>query len=434
MRAITWGLILALGACGGDGGGDVTPTLIPGGGVADGPIDGEVNVFVVEQDTDAPIAGASVRVGALTGTTNAEGLIELQGELSGPQDVEVAATGYRGGMWGGVAGANVTLALRPLEEEVGSATLSGTIDGFDTLPVPAGHALVAVVGYAQAPELGDPGNELSTPANGNVCFAVAAGSPCSWSVVSRTGAVALLATIIDRDGNGTPANPDDDISTVIGYAYKRGLTVADGIDQSGIVLERIEAGNLVDAVVDFGSPPAALTEVLGILGVDLGAEGIVQVAAPFVPDAATVLAPALGEFAGSTYRFLALAQMGDANSAVVRKGLSDPAAIAAGTWLVPPTGLTATPTSITFTPTAGAQLHTLELSGASGVVAELILLDGRTTAALDPAFLGLASGELQVRVNAIAAGATIDPADFEVEAITDALSALAGDETTVTLP
>ena len=43
---------LALAACG--GGNDPDPTLIPGGGIADPDIDGEVNVFVIDEDR-APV-------------------------------------------------------------------------------------------------------------------------------------------------------------------------------------------------------------------------------------------------------------------------------------------------------------------------------------------------------------------------------------------
>ena len=40
-----------------------TPTLIPGGGVGGGKISGTLNVYVTDDDTRAPIMGASVRVG-----------------------------------------------------------------------------------------------------------------------------------------------------------------------------------------------------------------------------------------------------------------------------------------------------------------------------------------------------------------------------------
>src|SRR4051794_20282868 len=65
-------LALALAACG--GGGDVAPELVAGGGIHDPGIHGKVNVFVIDDDTDAPIEGAWVRVGTLEGTTDATGL------------------------------------------------------------------------------------------------------------------------------------------------------------------------------------------------------------------------------------------------------------------------------------------------------------------------------------------------------------------------
>src|SRR5512134_3792937 len=95
-----------LAACGGN---DVDPRVIPGGGISDGEIDGEVNVTIVDQD-DEPIAGATVRVGETDKETNDDGFVTFS-DVEGPQTVVVSAADFREVVWVGVNGANVTIPL-----------------------------------------------------------------------------------------------------------------------------------------------------------------------------------------------------------------------------------------------------------------------------------------------------------------------------------
>ncbi len=111
MRKLCCASALALVAACGGGGHDVDPAIIVGGGVTDPGIDGEVNVFVIDEDTDAPLAGATVRVGAVEGTTDAAGLFVATGELVGKQTIVARATGYAASVWVGVDGANVTIPM-----------------------------------------------------------------------------------------------------------------------------------------------------------------------------------------------------------------------------------------------------------------------------------------------------------------------------------
>ena len=102
-------IVLLAAACGDDGGHDVDPTLVPGGGVRDPGIDGEVNVYVIDADTDAPIAGAGVLVGDKEGVTDGAGLFVATG-VSGAQTVAIKATGYATSLWVGLDSANLTAA------------------------------------------------------------------------------------------------------------------------------------------------------------------------------------------------------------------------------------------------------------------------------------------------------------------------------------
>ena len=142
------GLGLALVACG--GGNDVDPRVIPGGGIGDGAIDGEVNVYVIDSETDEPLADAMVHVGSIEGMTDATGLFVASGDLSGPQEITGMKTGYVTQSWIGANGANVTLPLDPTAAnapDVPQGAVSGSIDGWADLTPPTGLGVVAFVGY-----------------------------------------------------------------------------------------------------------------------------------------------------------------------------------------------------------------------------------------------------------------------------------------------
>src|SRR5688572_7533928 len=108
MRS-TFFLLVVFAACG--GGNDVDPRVIPGGGIGDGEIDGEVNVHVIDDD-DNPVDGATVRVGGTEAETDPDGLAVF-GDVSGPQTITVVAGGFRTVVWVGANGANVTIPLAP---------------------------------------------------------------------------------------------------------------------------------------------------------------------------------------------------------------------------------------------------------------------------------------------------------------------------------
>src|ERR1051325_2158880 len=87
------------------------PRVIPGGGIGDGAIDGVVNLYVIDDATRDPIAGATVRVGGLDGSTADTGLFVADG-VAGPQTISVRAGGYRSELWIAANGANCTVDLK----------------------------------------------------------------------------------------------------------------------------------------------------------------------------------------------------------------------------------------------------------------------------------------------------------------------------------
>jgi len=386
--------------------------LIAGGGIGDGDIDGTLHVFVIDHDAETPVSGAMVQVGTKTATTDSKGLVSF--EVSGAQTITVSATGYRGTVWENADGANVTIPVQStaLPEQ---ATLTGTVTGYDTFTVAPPHVKAAFITYSQSDKLGDAENNLSTPGNGNICLA---GTACNWTLVSRAGTVTIIAAILDIDPKGT-ADPSDDVRTVIGYAYKSGLTVNNGVNQSGLQLDLIQAGNLQNVTFDLGTPPAGLTQTTPVVGIEISSDEVIQLGvATAGATSLTVPNPTVFSATG-TYRFSAIAQtpqaaMG-AQSVVLRQGLTG-TSFSAGTWLEPPTNVTASRTNATFDRVAMAKAHSVQWADASGnIVLEITNFDPSKTSVDVPALVALpTSGALNAKVQGI--GADFDVRNFSLDA------------------
>ena len=154
--------------------GPAAPRLIPGGGVGDGAISGTLYVHVTDEETRAVISSAKVRVGDSSDPapcevlTDSTGLAKFQPDscpgLTGPVTVTITASGYAPVTWIGVNGVNLTIPIRNSNPPaVATATVSGTIAGWASLPAPgANHQTLALdrllrVGH----DLGDRANELT---------------------------------------------------------------------------------------------------------------------------------------------------------------------------------------------------------------------------------------------------------------------------------
>ncbi len=437
-------LAVFLGACGGDDS-SLEPELIPGGGIHDPGIDGKVHVHVIDEDTDAPIAGATVRVGTIEGQTDAAGLFTAEGELAGKQTVIVKATNYASSMWVGANGANVTVPMTRSStstEEPAQAELSGTIAGWDTMNLPpANHLTAAIVVYSQSKRVGDDaGNDLPPPAaNSNVCVQPPAPSPrmpCNWRINARAGTIAVGAAIADLDTRGTQTE-DDDVLTITGFALKQPITVADGADQTGLVLDQLPSGSTTTATVSLGTPPAALTNVAGVVGVDLGDTGVLRLS-QVSPTMTSVTVPSLSAISGAAgYELLGFAAEpiddGTAGQSIVlRRGITSASGLQAGEWLAPPSGLASDGTTVSFNRVAGSFATIIEIDSNSGSgnanrAMSVIVLDETTSVTLPVDFAPLPSGGKALHANAFDPGTGFAADDFEVETLIDAIQRLSGE-------
>lgn len=119
--ACVLGALVAVGwGCGSVSGGPnhPAPMLVPGGAIGGGHIDGYLNVYVTDTDSNAVIAGAEVKVnggGACQAATDATGLATFDPStcpsLKGPVTLDASASGYAPSTAIGVNGANVTMTL-----------------------------------------------------------------------------------------------------------------------------------------------------------------------------------------------------------------------------------------------------------------------------------------------------------------------------------
>ena len=422
-------LIALLVGCGNDVGMEaeepqpVDPRVIPGGGIGDGPIDGVVNLYVIDDATRQPVSGATVRVGEVTGTTDSTGLFVAK-DVFGPQTITVVKSGYRSDVWVGVNGANVTIDVEPANAATPpSATLTGSITNLTSLPVDPGHIRVAVASYSQTDDFGDDANNIQTPNGMNACFD---NTTCNFSLVTRTGKVAVLAAIFDRDLKGTPANPNDDTQVFLGWAVKTGLTVTANTPQT-IALDIIPSTQQQTINVSFGSTPSGLTTIAGIVGIETP-DGTVQLMPMFpTPSASSFRAPKPEAIAsGATYRLTGIANNGGttnlSQSLVLRRGLTG-TQLDAGTWVAPPSG-TPSRTGGTFTPSSGAQVHSFEYKQGATQVLSISIFDGTTSVTI-PDLVAMPTGTLDASISAIGAPG-LDITNFSLDADRSKLSMVGG--------
>ena len=394
------------------------PRVIPGGGIGDGAIDGVVNLYVIDDATDAPISGATVKVGDLEGTTDATGLFIAEGVV-GPQTVLVKAAGMRSEMWIGGNGANMTIAVQAATEPTPTrANISGSITGFNNITVPTGHNKTAIISYSQDDKLGDAANNIATTGNQNICTTNLPTGGCTFTVTTRTGSVALIAAIYDHDTNNTPVNGADDTFTLIGWATATNLNVQNGVNQTGVAMSMVAVGDLNNVTAAFGSPPSNMPNVAGIIGIELGASGTLMLSPQFLtPTSTTVLAPKLSAFSGATYRLTAIANNGDtetsAGSFKLIRGQTG-TTLDAGTWLGVPGSLTLTRTGGSWTSVNGALIQGVEYDQLDGTrLLTVTAIDGSTSFSV-PDLLALpASGALIARSTALMG--TIDLSNFSLD-------------------
>jgi hypothetical protein len=412
MQKTACALAALIGAMGG-GCGSVSdetnrpaPMLVTGGAIGGGHINGYLNVYVTDGDTNAVIPGARVSVdgSSCINTTDQTGLatfdpMTCSSSLHGSVMLNISATGYSPSTALGVNGANVTMTLqattRPTPPQ---ATVSGTIAGWDGLPAPAsGHTLIGYVAASQTDDLGDLANNiaqgtrdisiggtaLTTTIAANSCARNALVDDCNWKLAARTGAQAHFAVILDSYDNGTPNDSSDDVTTLVGWAVLTGLNLSAGQTVTNEALPMISASDMQTVSTSFPSLPAGMTYLQAYPAVELpNGEGRIPVVFPVLTASSTVTG--VPKIAGATYDLLATAQATKSashpQSTAWVHGFSTSATAAVTAWQLPPTGLTAQGASFSFEPAPGATVHSAEFQDGNGNrLWDVTILDGSTS-------------------------------------------------------
>jgi len=410
-------MLVSAGACGGGNPlpSKTDPRMIPGGGIGDGPLHGALNVYVIDEDTRNVLSSAAVRVGAAdeqepcNGLTDSTGLARFDSSgaavdggasagacklLTKPATLTVSATGHAPSTWIGVNGGNVTIALRAISSpNLGRATVSGTVAGWDALPDPAAnHNRLAVVGASSNPALTDRANNidqgtrsvdvdvLGTPypvdIAANVCVRnsnpAALVNDCNWVLTTHTGAQAHFAILVDQDTKGTPDDDSDDTFTVTGWAIKPALSFADGTTTNGEILQPIADADMQSFSATFASGPSGLDNVVGLPVLDLGTDGRISIILPALNKTTmmTRVPKLTGSLAGAHYDMIASATDDPTKplpASLAWLRMVDPSkTVAVTSWLPPPTAIAMTGGMFSFTPVTGATVHGAELQTMDG--------------------------------------------------------------------
>lgn len=427
MRSILFLLVFV--GCGGgadddDGGNPEDPKLVSGGGVTGPTIDGRVHVHVIAADTGSPLSGATVHIGA-DARTDSTGLATFP-DVSGPQTISAAASGYAAATWIGVAGTNVTIPLQP-SAAVPTAHTSGTLQ----LPGPSGGSnyTLAVVLYSFLDDPSARENAISQPTNGmgvplNACVNSGGTPSCTWQLTTRIGKQILTAVVVNGFLNNL-GDPDDDTYTFKSYAVSSPMTLTAGQQVTNVSLTPVTATSQL--TVNIPPAPPGLGNVVAIPELALGDVGRIVFPLPTLKQSGTARVIAnTGQFAGN-YEVVGLATP----SATAKAPFSSTFAHnVSGTatlepWLAAPAPQHNAGT-FTFGAVSGASFYTAQFTRGDTTLWNVTVLDGSTSfklPALQPDPLG--TGTVTFSIGA-AVVPSFDPKEFTIPNVTTTLTRASG--------
>jgi hypothetical protein len=363
---------------------DAPARLIETGGVGNAPLWEVLHVHAIDERSGAPLAGATVKVGALTATTDAAGLASFDdASLKGPLAVTVTAAGHAGATWIGVDGANLTVALLP-DAAIASAKVTGSL----TLPnPPIGDYSLGVALSTFTEDISAAENQLPQPMDGdtpaNIMLRSFVGNDSSFELTTRTGRQRVYVLVVAGKTNGTTEDLSDDTLTISKVAVADAFTLSGGQTQAAPAFSEIAAADMLDFSVGFAGALPGLDEQIAFPVIDLGADGkLVLPVPPLAPGkASTKVPPATGSLAGS-YEVVGLASpAGEAAipfSTIVKRDVNGNVDL--GAWLAVPSGISGSAGSYTFTAPPGASIVSGQFVRGNGSVEHTVtVLGGATT-------------------------------------------------------
>jgi len=420
-------------------------------------------VYVIDEETRAAISSANVRVGDSSDPspcqvlTDSTGLAKFQSDncagLKGPVTVTIYTSGYAPVTWIGVNGTNLTIPIRNANPPaVATATVSGTIAGWASLPAPpTHHQTLALIAASQSDTLGDRANDLPQamrnitvgnqvfPVPQNLCVINAAVSDCNWTLTARTGAQAHVALIVDQFDNNTPDTDADDTFTFTGVAIKRGLNLAAGATVPGETPEMIADADMQTFTASFASLPSGMDYMGAFPALELGDEGRVAFVLPALDMTHTTSrVPRLtGSLADAHYSLIAQAQdakdQARPSSLAWMRDVDIGATVALASWLPSPSNILVSGGTYSYGAVSGATVQGAEIQNIQGQrVWSITVFDGSTSFTLpglspDP----LPAGMLAFEVSALKIPG-VDLGNFKLDDARDKIAGIAKDFVTFT--
>jgi hypothetical protein len=464
MQKTYCGLVALMAAIGGgcgsvsDGSNHPAPMLVEGGAIGGGHISGYMNVYVTDGDSNAVLTGATVQVGSCSATTDATGLAKLDPtgcpSLTGPVTLTASASGYAPSMAIGVNGANVTMTLQAFNRPApATAQVSGTIAGWEDLPAPAsGHTTIGYVAASQTDDLGGlanniaqgtrdiqiAGTALTTTIAANSCARNALVDDCNWQLVTRTGAQAHFAVVLDNYDNGTPNDSSDDVTTLVGWALLQGLNLTAGQTVTNEALPMLAAGDLQTITASFPALPAGMTYLAAYPAIELpNGQGRLPAAFPVLTTSMTT--SSIPKVSGASYDLLASAQAtksaAEPASMAWVHGFSPSSTATVSAWMMAPTGLTVNGKTTSFVPATGATVHSAEFTDPTGKRLWSVTIFDSTTSFVLPDVIPdpLAPGTGTVRLNVSALVIPgVDLTNVQFQQATQKVTAISSDQIDVT--
>ncbi|HEX3777332.1 MAG TPA: carboxypeptidase-like regulatory domain-containing protein, partial [Polyangiaceae bacterium] len=323
---------ISIVACGDD---DQTPTVttVPaadGGGVSGGPLMDTLTVYAIDSDSNAPIAGADVWLGAgqsahKVGQTGSDGKLVVSSLDGSPQMLTVSAAGYAAASWGLVKSAVAQIPLESMASNSGTATISLSLPGWDDLPAPAaGNYRIARFAFSRPRGLEALEATLASAAPD--CKETAdAPASCSATLTVPADSTAVLAVIAEGSDAGTPDDPSDDQLSVTGLGIETGLSLHNAITMalSMPLMDRTSLAPATLMTVNLGD--GAFDDVIGVPGISLDSQLLLY---PSLGSASTsfLVPTASGAFVNAKLWAVATANDGGGSgwSRVYERGIDPP--------------------------------------------------------------------------------------------------------------
>ncbi|HMJ11547.1 MAG TPA: hypothetical protein VK524_09060, partial [Polyangiaceae bacterium] len=195
----------------------------------------------------------------------------------------------------GLEGAMLTVPLVPRGYRAPYATVSGTLEGWETLqPSGAGRYLRAVFEHSRRPDLDSLDTAVDRDGSEQVeCIKREGSEPCNFSLRVPVSRHTVFVTIAEADAHGTTNDVTDDTFSVVSLGLAANLNLTAGGTTQGLRLPVRVSGTLGRVTVNPTRAPSLPVSVVGLPGINVGGEILLFDAFPSAPE---FLVPARSEW------------------------------------------------------------------------------------------------------------------------------------------